>query len=146
MAIVKYKDSKGNWVEAPEIFCGGSLKIDYIAAATDGKSYDLSKYKDCNDYLLIYEYISGNGSGSVCFFSPGFNADGSKWVVQAQALDGFLPRTPNEDSLIRAFCEPVQRPSSLDGTDYNLTQFENNVFSAKPYDATLGEAFVIYAA
>lgn len=146
MSVIKYKNSQGQWVEASNIYCGGSLKIDYIAAAADRKSYDLSKYKDCNDYLLIYEYISSNGTGRIAVFSPNFNADGSEWTIQDQALSGFLTRTPNEDSLIRALCEPVEGSSSLAGADKNRTKFENNILSVVPEGAIFGEAFVIYAA
>lgn len=141
MSVLKYKDARGNWVEAPQIYCGGQLKVDFLTGVGGEQSLDLSKYKECNDFILIYETYD-----DLCMFSPSFNADGSKWVMQERALTtGFLTAGEWLGQLIPALCQAVQYPSSLDGTRYDLTKYENNIFYVLPYNDYFMSAFVIYA-
>lgn len=53
MSVLKYKDARGNWVEAPQIYCGGQLKVDVIECATD-TTYNLRKYASCNRFFMFY--------------------------------------------------------------------------------------------
>ena len=143
MSVLKYKDASGNWVDADSVLAGGQLKIDYIERATEN-SFDLSKYVNCNDYIAFYENYSMNGAGSLCVFSPNYNADGSQWDVQQRALGGFLTAGANSGEFIASIASAVQHASSLDGTNYNLTTFENNILTVKSSGSTVGRAFVIY--
>lgn len=141
MSVLKYKDASGNWVEMDSVLTQGQLKVDYILPSEDGRSYDLTKYSNCNEYLMFYEY-----EDRIAVFSPNFNTDGTQWNIEERALNGFLTRTTQDTgNFIKAICSPVQGASALEGANKNLTKFENNIFSVVPYDAYLGEAFVIYA-
>ena len=53
MSVLKYKDARGRWVEAPEVYCRGQLKVDVIECATD-TTYDLRKYQECNHFFMFY--------------------------------------------------------------------------------------------
>jgi hypothetical protein len=143
MSVLKYKDARGNWVEAKELFVAnapGELKVDFLTGVGGGQSLDLSKYKDCDDFILIYETYD-----DLCMFSPSFNADGSKWVFEERIhYSGFLTAGEQAEKLIPSLCQPVQHPSSLQGTNYNLTKYENNIFYVLPYNDYFMSAFVIY--
>lgn len=52
MSVLKYRDARGNWVEAPQVYCGGQLKVDVIECATD-TTYDLRKYAN-GRFLMFY--------------------------------------------------------------------------------------------
>jgi hypothetical protein len=51
MSVLKYKDARGNWVEAPQVYCGGQLKVDVIECATD-TTYDLRKYANGRFFMF----------------------------------------------------------------------------------------------
>lgn len=141
MSVLKYKDARGNWVEAPQVYCGGQLKVDFLTGVGGGQSLDLSKYKDCNDFILIYETYD-----DLCMFSPSFNADGSKWVMEERIhISGFLTAGEQAEKLIPSLCQPVQHASSLQGTNYTLTKYENNIFSLRNYDDYFMSSIVIYS-
>lgn len=144
MAIVKYKDSKGNWVEASGIYCGGSLRVDVIQPMEDGVSFDLRKYQNCNRFLMYY---TGNLVRSL-FDST--NPDGIQYHIDADA------GTITSD---RGF-ECVQAPGTgenygaiaemPDGAKVCYT-YENGIFTWTQVDAygekRVGDsALVIYAA
>lgn len=141
MSVLKYKDARGNWVEAPQVYCGGQLKVDFLTGTAGTKSIDLSKYKDCNDFILIYETYD-----DICMFSPSYNADGSKWIMQERVFaTGFLTAGEWLGQLIPSLCQAVQYASSLDGTRYDLTTYENNIFTLRSGDDYFYNSFVIYS-
>lgn len=141
MSVMKYKDASGNWVEVDSVLAGGQLKIDWIERATEN-SYDLTKYANCNDFLLFFN----NSGDRVSIFSPKYNADGSLWTM---AL-GAETSTFSNDDFIASLFSPRQAASSLDGVLYNLTKYENGILTYLSQDS-YGEnyvsmhAFVIYA-
>lgn len=57
MSVLKYKDASGKWVEATELYttgAAGQLKIEAIVPMEDGVSFDLTKYQNCNRFLMYY--------------------------------------------------------------------------------------------
>lgn len=142
MSVLKYKNSQGNWVEASDILCRGQLKIEQITRATEN-SYDLTKYKDCNDFLLFY-YTSAD---ALCVFSPNYNADGTQWhwALGAENKNNF-----SSSDFIRSLFAPYEGASSLDPIPTNRTKYENGIFTYLHTDSYnenyVGvNAFVIYA-
>lgn len=82
MSVLKYKDASGNWVEATELYttgAAGQLKVDIIQPLEDGVSFDLTKYQNCNRFLLYY---TGNLNRSLF---DSINPNGIQYLVDADA-------------------------------------------------------------
>jgi hypothetical protein len=140
MAIVKYKDSKGNWVEAPEIFCGGSLRVDVIQPMEDGVSFDLRKYQNCNRFLMYY---TGNLSRSLFDSTV---VDGYQYLIDADA--GTITSDKGFDQV---FAVTGNDGAIATKGNANCYTYENGIFTWILADAygekRVGDsALVIYAA
>lgn len=139
MSVLKYKDASGNWVEASEIFCAGQLKVDVITPMEDGVSFDLTKYANCNRFLMYY---TGNLRRSLFDSSV---VDGYQYLVDADAGTVMVDKgyatvfgiTGNEGAI------------AVEGED-NCYTYENGIFTWTLVDSygekRIGDsALVIYA-
>lgn len=145
MSVLKYKDSKGNWVEASGIYCGGQLKTDIITRATEN-TFDLTKYMNCNKFYMIYTVQTG-ANDKICIFSSTNTADGSRWELSGNTTTSI---GSGWDSDLIALASPVKSAGFPYETQTYHTSYENGIFTHLTANAygikEVGEkALVIYA-
>lgn len=93
MAVMKYKDSDGTWKELPgavinTIIGNPQLKIDVIARKSVN-TYDLTKYQNCNRFVMFYtaDETFGSGNSVICVFDSECGNDTYMYMLRKEVGD-----------------------------------------------------------
>lgn len=135
MSVLKIKNASGRWVEVDSVLTQGQLKVDTVTKSEDGRSYDLTKYLDCNRFFLFYT------ESTVRYLFDSAQVDGKAYRLDADAdgmnrgFERVFGVTGNMGAI--ATCETGE------SGDYT---YENGVLTFSANASSLGtSALVIYA-
>lgn len=161
MATMKAKNSAGEWVEVDSFaptYGNGQLKIDIITSNGE-KSFDLSKYKDCNRFILFYNfynsavtqgytkacYDTANGNNHLYYINPSYWQD--KQALNAAGLKGLTSENYQQTGCWESiFSKCYDTNGAIQGGGYVIghTIDENYLFTCKLGNVGL-YAVVIYS-
>lgn len=148
MAVMKYKDTDGTWKELPgavvnTIISNPQLKIDVIARTSEN-TYNLTKYQDCNRFIMFYtaDETFGAGNSVICVFDSECGDDTYMYMLRKEVGDDttglkrLAANTSNGDYDVGwdyAIARPQQTGGGGVGTTSanmrNMTRYRNGIFT-----------------